>query len=90
MKGFTRVLGGQLLGPLLYVCAEKRRAGCPARATVRRQEEGDSVSHVLVDVSSPDRHSHDPIKASIYSDKLLVLMKTQIEMDPITPVGKKL
>ena len=62
-----------------YVCAEKR-TGCPARATVRRHEAGDN-HHVLADVSTPDHHSHEPTKDSIYTEKLLVQIKPQIEKD---------
>ena len=62
-----------------YVCAEKR-AGCPARATVRCQEDGD---HVLADVSTPDHHSHQPTKDTIYTEKLLVQIKPQIEKDTL-------
>ena len=76
-----------------YSCAMRKKLKCPARATVVRREvkleNGDlEVQSYLVDVSKPESHNHVPDKSQIIASDLLVKMKRQIELDPLSPVSK--
>ena len=78
-----------------YVCAERLKRGCPAKATVKRKEflndEGEMVvENELVSVSSPQIHAkyHMPDRCQILVDTLVEKMKEEIALEPTLPVGR--
>ena len=78
-----------------YVCAERLKRGCPAKATVKRKEflndEGEMVvENELVSVSSPQIHTkyHMPDRCQILVDTLVEKMKEEIALEPTLPVGR--
>ena len=78
-----------------YHCSQKIPKGCPAKATIKRletiTESGELiVENNLVAVSSPLVHAefHLPDHCAIIADSLVEMMKKEIKLDPLIPVGR--
>ena len=78
-----------------YHCSQKIPKGCPAKATIKRletiTESGELiVENNLVAVSSPIVHAefHLPDHCAIIADSLVEMMKKEIQLDPLIPVGR--